>query len=262
MLDVPALLLTTLMELNPDELNTFQSYLPSGQLLGIPPIPWIELVYTGTQVTVDQKVKRYGPEGAVEITLRTLRWMDLDDLAEQLERFHSREPFYWSLNISSLSFILGTVTQTGRHAEYTANSKLPQDLKNLWRCVTKLHILEWPFIVRKKILDVPTLLLTTLQELTEDQLKTFQSKLNGGRMLVFPPIPKSQLRNTDIQFTVDQMVERYGPEGAVEITLMILRWMNRPDVAEKLERDYRHIIGNTIKKMCQTYIYHSSNTVG
>uniref|UniRef100_A0A674C013 Uncharacterized LOC115178540 n=1 Tax=Salmo trutta TaxID=8032 RepID=A0A674C013_SALTR len=85
------------------------------------------------------------------------------------------------------------------------------------------------------MLDVPTLLLTSLEELTEDQLKTFQSKLTSGRMLGFPPIPKRQLRNTDIQITVDQMVERYGPERAVEITLMILRWINQHDLPKKLQ---------------------------
>ncbi|CAB1344198.1 unnamed protein product, partial [Coregonus sp. 'balchen'] len=41
------------------------------------------------------------------------------------------------------------------------------------------------------------------------------------------------------------MVENYGPEKAIGITLMILRRMNRHDVAEKLERDYRHRRGNT-----------------
>eukprot|EP00063_Salmo_salar_P010907 XP_013985742.1 PREDICTED: NACHT, LRR and PYD domains-containing protein 6-like isoform X1 [Salmo salar] len=85
LLDVPALLLTTLMELNPDELKTFQSYLTSGQLLGIPPIPWIELENTGRQDTVDQKVKRYGPGGAVGITVEILRRTKLDNLAGRLQ---------------------------------------------------------------------------------------------------------------------------------------------------------------------------------
>ncbi|CAB1344201.1 unnamed protein product, partial [Coregonus sp. 'balchen'] len=41
------------------------------------------------------------------------------------------------------------------------------------------------------------------------------------------------------------MVENYGTEKAIGITLMILRRMNRHDVAEKLERDYRHRRDNT-----------------
>ncbi|XP_064857090.1 uncharacterized protein LOC115122706 isoform X5 [Oncorhynchus nerka] len=88
------------------------------------------------------------------------------------------------------------------------------------------------------MLDVPALLLTSLEELTEEQLKTFQSHLTIGRMLGFPPIPERQLENTDRQNTVDQMVERYDHEGAVENTLKILRRMNLDDLAEKLERDH------------------------
>uniref|UniRef100_A0A674C0N8 Uncharacterized LOC115178540 n=1 Tax=Salmo trutta TaxID=8032 RepID=A0A674C0N8_SALTR len=98
-------------------------------------------------------------------------------------------------------------------------------------------------LIRSFMLDVPTLLLTSLEELTEDQLKTFQSKLTSGRMLGFPPIPKRQLRNTDIQITVDQMVERYGPERAVEITLMILRWINQHDLPKKLQSDHTETSG-------------------
>ncbi|XP_042172081.1 uncharacterized protein LOC121845237 isoform X3 [Oncorhynchus tshawytscha] len=94
-------------------------------------------------------------------------------------------------------------------------------------------------IRRSSMLAVLDLLLTTLQELTEEQLKIFQSHLTIGRMLGFPPIPESQLENTDRQDTVDQMVERYGPEGAVEITVEILREMNQHDLAKKLQRDHR-----------------------
>uniref|UniRef100_A0A4W5LDW8 Pyrin domain-containing protein n=1 Tax=Hucho hucho TaxID=62062 RepID=A0A4W5LDW8_9TELE len=88
------------------------------------------------------------------------------------------------------------------------------------------------------MLDVPALLLTTLEELTEEQLKIFQSNLSIGWLLGFPPIPSRQLENADGQDTVDQMVKRYDPEGAVRNTLMILRWMNLDDLAEQLERDH------------------------
>nr|XP_029509470.1 uncharacterized protein LOC115124227 [Oncorhynchus nerka] len=94
-------------------------------------------------------------------------------------------------------------------------------------------------IRRSSMLAVLDLLLTSLQELTEEQLKTFQSHLTIGRMLDVPPIPESQLENTDRQDTVDQMVERYGPEGAVEITVDILREMNQHDLTKKLQRDHR-----------------------
>ncbi|XP_055762374.1 uncharacterized protein LOC129839125 [Salvelinus fontinalis] len=94
-------------------------------------------------------------------------------------------------------------------------------------------------IRRSSMLDVPALLLTTLEELTEEQLKTFQSHLTSGQLFGFPSIPESQLENVDRQDTVDQMVQRYGPERAVEITVEILREMNLHDLAKKLQRDHR-----------------------
>ncbi|XP_064815390.1 uncharacterized protein LOC135531181 isoform X2 [Oncorhynchus masou masou] len=92
---------------------------------------------------------------------------------------------------------------------------------------------------RSSMFAVRDLLLTSLQELTEEQLKIFQSHQTSGRICGFPPIPESQLENTDRQVTVDQMVKRYDPEGAVEITLRILREMNQHDLAKKLQRDHR-----------------------
>ena len=47
------------------------------------------------------------------------------------------------INITSSGNILG-----GHSCSQHANCTLPQNLRHLWHCVvTKLHILEWPFIV-------------------------------------------------------------------------------------------------------------------
>ncbi|KAK6300939.1 hypothetical protein J4Q44_G00290370 [Coregonus suidteri] len=186
MLDFAVLLLTTLEEMNPNELKTFQSFLTSVQLPDCPPIPESQLENADRQVTVDQMVKTYAPNRAVEITLRILRGMNQNDLAEKLERDYNR-----------------------------------------------------------------ALLLTTLEELTEEQLKTFQSDLSSVQLPDCPPIPESQLENTDRQVIVDQMVKRYDSEGAVEITLWILRRMNLDlgDLAEKLERDHRGILQATQKTL-------------
>ncbi|XP_064857087.1 uncharacterized protein LOC115122706 isoform X2 [Oncorhynchus nerka] len=233
MLDVPALLLTSLEELTEEQLKTFQSHLTIGRMLGFPPIPERQLENTDRQNTVDQMVERYDHEGAVENTLKILRRMNLDDLAEKLERDHTRgiptdwykssvqpRPFYSSLPprfSRSSSFLL-----SGLSKELSLTTGSSGQLSSQ----------------RPSMLDVPALLLTSLEELTEEQLKTFQSHLTIGRMLGFPPIPERQLENTDRQNTVDQMVERYDHEGAVENTLKILRRMNLDDLAEKLERDH------------------------
>ncbi|XP_052384480.1 uncharacterized protein LOC118378724 isoform X4 [Oncorhynchus keta] len=209
MLDIPALLLTTLEEMNPHELKTFQWYLYRAWLPGCPLIPERQLENTDRQVTVDQMVKRYDPEGAVRNTIWILREMDRDDLAEKLERDHTRATTWWRDSSDS----------------------------DKWR-----RRKEGAVMRRRSMLDVPALLLTSLEELTEEQLKTFQSYLTSGRMLGFPPIPESQLENTDRQDTVDQMVKRYDPEGAVRNTIWILREMDRDDLAEKLERDHTRVL--------------------
>ena len=102
------------------------------------------------------------------------------------------------------------------------------------------------------MLDVPALLLTTLEELTEEQLKIFQSNLTTVQLPDFPLIPERQLENTDRQDTVDQMMKSYGPERAVRNTLKILRRRNLDDLAEKLER--YHTRGNITTMYINLYI--------
>ncbi|XP_038817583.1 uncharacterized protein LOC120018447 [Salvelinus namaycush] len=175
---VPALLLTSLEELTEEQLKTFQSHLTRGQLPDCPPIPERQLENSDRQDTVDQMVKRFEHEGAVRNTLMILRLMNRVDLAEKLERDHTR-----------------------------------------------------------------ALLLNSLEELNINELKTFQNYLTRGKLLGFPPIPKRQLRNTDRQVTVDQMMKSYGPERAVKVTLRILRWMNEHDLTEKLQSDHTETAG-------------------
>uniref|UniRef100_A0AAZ3NYN5 Pyrin domain-containing protein n=1 Tax=Oncorhynchus tshawytscha TaxID=74940 RepID=A0AAZ3NYN5_ONCTS len=199
MMDVPALLLTGLEELTEEQLKTFQFYLTSVQLLGFPPIPERQLENTDRQVTVDQIVKRYDPEGAVRITLKILKGMNLDDLAEKLERDYIRG----NITIMYINLYITITVQC--------------------RSNQKEHSTDF--------------IITFILLLTK-QLKTFQFYLTSVQLLGFPPIPERQLENTDRQVTVDQIVKRYDPEGAVRITLKILKGMNLDDLAEKLERDY------------------------
>ncbi|XP_064813178.1 uncharacterized protein LOC135528191 [Oncorhynchus masou masou] len=224
MLDVPALLLTTLKELTEEQLKIFQSNLTTVQLPDCPPIPESHLEDTDGQVTVDQMMKRYDPERAVKITLVNLKRMNRVDLAEKLEQYHTRDssPVFFQA-LCPPSVVMEKPSRL-----------LPSSVQ---------HSLQRP-----QIWTFPALLLTTLEELTEEQLKTFQSHLTSVQPLGFPPIPESHLENTDRQNTVDQMVKRYDPEGAVGITLRILRGMNRVDLAEKLQRDHTRAVSTTETK--------------
>ncbi|XP_042174827.1 uncharacterized protein LOC112241595 isoform X3 [Oncorhynchus tshawytscha] len=290
-LDIPALLLTSLEEMNPDELRRFQSYLSSGWMLGFPPIPESQLENTDRQDTVDQMVKSYGPERAVRNTGRILRKMDRDDLAEKLQRDHTRVLLLTSLQeltegqlkkfqSSGRRFgfplipesqlentdrrntmdqmvksygLEGAVSNTlwilRRINLYDLAERLQRDHKRAttWRRDSsdsdKWRRRKEGLVMRRpSMMDVPALLLTGLEELTEEQLKTFQFYLTSVQLLGFPPIPERQLENTDRQDTVDQIVKRYDPEGAVRITLKILKGMNLDDLAEKLERDYIRVL--------------------
>ncbi|XP_073670568.1 NACHT, LRR and PYD domains-containing protein 3-like isoform X2 [Paramisgurnus dabryanus] len=80
---------------------------------------------------------------------------------------------------------------------------------------------------------VSDLLVNSLNELIKAQLKEFQWHLknHGG-------ISAAELEDTDVLDTVDKIMERYGPDGAMEITLNILRKMNQNHLAQLLE--YKH----------------------
>ena len=77
-------------------------------------------------------------------------------------------------------------------------------------------------------------LLGTLEKLGKDGLKKFQWFLQKKVLDGFDPIPKSRLEGADRTDTVDRMVETYTREGALKITVEILRKMDQNDLAERL----------------------------
>ncbi|XP_036420114.1 NACHT, LRR and PYD domains-containing protein 12-like [Colossoma macropomum] len=84
-----------------------------------------------------------------------------------------------------------------------------------------------------KMATNPEVLLYTLQNFGQEDLKTFQWHLING-VEGFTPIQKAPLENANRHDTVDQMVQRYGHSRAVEITLAILKKMNQNQLAEEL----------------------------
>ncbi|XP_057187516.1 NACHT, LRR and PYD domains-containing protein 3-like isoform X2 [Triplophysa rosa] len=82
--------------------------------------------------------------------------------------------------------------------------------------------------------SVSELLANSLNELIKDQLKEFQWHLKN-----LDGVLASKLENADVLDTVDKMVQRFKPNGAVKITLNILRKMNQNQLAEELENKHR-----------------------
>uniref|UniRef100_UPI003AAAAF7F NACHT, LRR and PYD domains-containing protein 3-like isoform X1 n=1 Tax=Centroberyx gerrardi TaxID=166262 RepID=UPI003AAAAF7F len=77
------------------------------------------------------------------------------------------------------------------------------------------------------------LLLGTLEDLGDEELKSFKWFLQQADILDgFPAIPKSRLEKADRQDTVDQMVQTYSPPGALEITVEVLKKINRNDLLQ------------------------------
>ena len=103
--------------------------------------------------------------------------------------------------------------------------------------------------------NIPEVLLDTLENLVQDDLKTFQWHLIRG-VKGFTPIQRALLEKADRPDTVDRMAQRYGHSGAVEITLTILKKINQNHLAEELRTKLED--GNEavmVKCRVETYIY-------
>ncbi|XP_076843154.1 NACHT, LRR and PYD domains-containing protein 3-like isoform X2 [Brachyhypopomus gauderio] len=85
-------------------------------------------------------------------------------------------------------------------------------------------------------------LLSVLEELRAKELKNFRwhltTTVEGDKR-----IPKAHLENADEHDTVDKMVQKYGPDGAVEITVDILKKMNQNQLAEDLRTKHKMVSG-------------------
>ncbi|KAK9531143.1 hypothetical protein VZT92_010585 [Zoarces viviparus] len=84
-------------------------------------------------------------------------------------------------------------------------------------------------------MEVQFLIRDSLVQLGADDFKTFrwylaQPVLDGCR-----PIPKSYLENKNQEDTVSRMIDSYGKESAVNVTVEILKRMNLNNEAEKLQ---------------------------
>uniref|UniRef100_A0A8C1LY43 Pyrin domain-containing protein n=1 Tax=Cyprinus carpio TaxID=7962 RepID=A0A8C1LY43_CYPCA len=71
------------------------------------------------------------------------------------------------------------------------------------------------------------LLLNSLKDLREAELKEFQWHLKNDH----ESISESEMEKADRLKTVDKMVECFGPEEALKITVKILKKMNQNSLA-------------------------------
>ncbi|XP_048036676.1 NACHT, LRR and PYD domains-containing protein 3-like [Megalobrama amblycephala] len=87
-----------------------------------------------------------------------------------------------------------------------------------------------------KMASVKKLLHDTLDDLKEENLKEFKSYLKEDG-----PVGAGKLEKAGVTDIVDIMMERFGAEEAVKITLNILRKMNQNQLAKELENNYTEV---------------------
>lgn len=98
---------------------------------------------------------------------------------------------------------------------------------------------------------VPELLLSTLEELVDKDLRTFQWFLYSKVLEGVPHIPKSRVDGVDRLATVDLLANTYGYEGAVMVAVDILMRMKLKLRAETLKKEYDE--GKTCLKSTNFY---------
>ncbi|KAM4615564.1 uncharacterized protein ACJ7VT_010642 [Polymixia lowei] len=82
---------------------------------------------------------------------------------------------------------------------------------------------------------VPERLLATLEELVDKQMRTFQWFLYSDLLTGFPHIPKSRLEGVDRPGVVYLLVQTYGHNSAVTVTLDVLQRMGLNLLADTLK---------------------------
>uniref|UniRef100_A0A671NM36 B30.2/SPRY domain-containing protein n=1 Tax=Sinocyclocheilus anshuiensis TaxID=1608454 RepID=A0A671NM36_9TELE len=93
------------------------------------------------------------------------------------------------------------------------------------------------------MLSVKELLVDSLKELVEADLKEFQWRLKNDRK----DISNYEMENADRLKTVDKMVTCFGSEEAVKIMVEILRKMKQNDLAEQLENKHNQELQNFLE---------------
>uniref|UniRef100_A0A3B4Z6J1 Pyrin domain-containing protein n=1 Tax=Stegastes partitus TaxID=144197 RepID=A0A3B4Z6J1_9TELE len=87
-------------------------------------------------------------------------------------------------------------------------------------------------------MQVKVLLFNTLEELIDDDLKTFQWYCTMDILAECKPFPRSRLEKACRIVTVTKLTESYGEELAVRLTVEILKKMTINDLAETLRSKY------------------------
>lgn len=88
--------------------------------------------------------------------------------------------------------------------------------------------------------SIPKILLDTLMELDDEELKTFQWHLHHHVLKGFSHIPKSKIKDKTREQTVDVLVQTFADEDAVTVTVDALLAMQFKQLSETLKQQYNN----------------------
>ncbi|KAI3352524.1 hypothetical protein L3Q82_005469 [Scortum barcoo] len=214
-MDVPELLLETLEDLINEDLQKLQWYLSLGIVEGYKAIPKSHLEKATRTETVTRLIQNYGDESAVKITVKILRKMNFNSTADELESKYAGKQA--SPAAAPPSAAAAPPAAAPPAAAPPASMSAQQVIR---------------------IMQAPLLLLDTLDELSAEEFKRFLWNLTQPVLDGCQPIRKGHLQSADRQDAVSKMIDGYGEESAVNVTVEILRRMNNNNTAENLKRQY------------------------
>ncbi|XP_072549525.1 NACHT, LRR and PYD domains-containing protein 6-like [Salminus brasiliensis] len=106
------------------------------------------------------------------------------------------------------------------------------------------------------MVKIKEILLKTLESLGMEDMKKFQWYLRDG-IKGYAPIPWAHLENAERHTTVDKMVEMFGHNKAVEVTLDVLKKLHQNQLAKELETNYEESIWwSNLKAKEKRYFIH------
>lgn len=92
--------------------------------------------------------------------------------------------------------------------------------------------------------SISSLLQKYLDELVQNDFKSFKSFLMSSRAQGFDPISRSRLESADQLDVVELMVNQYGESEAADITVRVLKQIKQNKIAADLEKELKDLDGN------------------
>uniref|UniRef100_UPI0037E70E9E uncharacterized protein n=1 Tax=Semicossyphus pulcher TaxID=241346 RepID=UPI0037E70E9E len=233
-MSVQELLLETLEDLIEDDFKKLKWFLSMKIRDSCKPIPTSRLETASRIDTVRRMMESYSEDTAVSLTVEILRKMNHNEAAGRLESAYAGQkaatPATTPASSAAPAPAAPAPAAPGTISAEGGSVIIAPQLGSTSTSGT------WNITINK--MEVPPLILDTLDELGADEFKRFRWYLTQPVLAGCEPIRKVYLESADRQDTVSKMIDGYGAESAVNVTAEILKRMNHNSAVEKLKRRY------------------------